>query len=163
MSESDKEFTITKVLNAPRDLVFQAWTEERHLARWWGPKGLSLSVAKLDVRPGGTFHYRMQTSEGHVMWGKFVYREIVAPERIVFVNSFSDAEGNIIPPPFEDPWPTEIVNTVTLTEENGRTTVTLRAVPIRATEEEVRVFVAGFESMTQGYGGTFEQLAEVVE
>ncbi len=104
----------------------------------------------------------MQSEDGHSTWGRFVYQELLAPERIVFVNSFSDAEGNVIPPPFEDPWPTEIVNTVTLTEANGRTMVTLRAAPVRATEEEVRVFLAGFDSMAEGYGGTFERLAEVL-
>ncbi|HZG77227.1 MAG TPA: SRPBCC domain-containing protein, partial [Paenibacillus sp.] len=61
------------------------------------------------------------------------------------------------------PWPAEIVNTVTFAEDEGRTTITLRAVPIRATEEEIRVFIAGFDSMAQGYGGTFERLAEVLE
>jgi len=70
MQQLDSEFTITRVYDAPRELVFQAWTEERHLARWWGPKGISISVAKLDARPGGAFHYRMQSADGHATWGE---------------------------------------------------------------------------------------------
>lgn len=161
MAENNgKEFVITRVLQAPRDLVFKLWTEAEHLERWWGPKGLSLSVAKLDARPGGIFHYIMKSPDGGEMWGKFVFREIDRPERISFVNSFSDAEGRVTPPPFDDPWPREILNTVTFAENNGVTTVTLRSMPVNATEEEVRVFQSGFDSMEEGYGGTFDKLAE---
>ncbi|WP_028612708.1 SRPBCC family protein [Paenibacillus harenae] len=162
-SGAEKEFVITRVLNAPRELVFKVWTEAEHMAHWWGPKGLTLSVVKLDLQPGGIFHYIMRTPDGDEMWGRFLYREIVAPERIVFVNSFSDAEANITRPPFDDPWPLEILNTVTLAEDNGKTTLTLKSSPINATAEEVQVFQAGFDSMEQGYGGTFDQLSEYLE
>lgn len=156
----NEEFEITRVLDAPRELVFKVWTEAKHLEHWWGPKGLSVSAAKLDLRPGGIFHYKMRDPDGNEMWGRFTFREIAAPERIVFVNSFSDAEGSITPPPFDDPWPSEILNTVTLSEHDGKTTLTLKSTPINATEEEVRVFQSGFDSMEQGYGGTFDQLAD---
>ncbi|NBD23713.1 SRPBCC domain-containing protein [Paenibacillus glycinis] len=157
---TETEFVITRVFDAPRELVFKVWTEAAHMERWWGPKGLALSVAKLEFRPGGMFHYIMRTPDGHEMWGRFVFREIAAPERIVFVNSFSDAEGGITAPPFEDPWPSEILNTVTLAEEaDGRTMLTLVSAPVNATDEEVRVFKEGFASMDEGYGGTFDQLA----
>lgn len=155
-----EEFVITRVLNAPRELVFKVWTEAEHMEHWWGPKGLSVKVFQLDLRPGGIFHYSMRAPDGHEMWGRFIFREIAAPERIVFVNSFSDVEGNITRPPFSDTWPQEILNTVILSEADGQTTLTLRSIPINATKEEVLVFQEGFESMEQGYGGTFDQLAE---
>ena len=72
-----------------------AWTEAEHLARWWGPKGFPISVVKLDLRSGGVFLYSMRFPEGHEMGGKFVYREIAEPGRLVFINSFSDAEGGV--------------------------------------------------------------------
>jgi uncharacterized protein YndB with AHSA1/START domain len=156
----NEEFVITRVLDAPRELVFKVWTEAEHMQHWWGPKGLSIIVVKLDVRPGGIFHYIMRDPDGNEMWGRFTYREIAAPERIVFVNSFSDAEGNITRPPFDEPWPMEILNTVTFSELDGKTTLTLRSIPVNATKEEVLVFQSGFESMEQGYGGTFDKLAE---
>ncbi|MDF2717061.1 MAG: activator of Hsp90 ATPase 1 family protein [Paenibacillus sp.] len=157
---TENEFVITRVLNAPRELVFKVWTEARHLEHWWGPKGLSVSASKMDLQPGGIFHYIMRAPDGNEMWGRFTYREIAAPERIVFVNSFSDSEGGITRPPFSETWPSEILNTVTLSEADGKTTITLRSIPINATKEEMLVFQSGFESMEQGYGGTFDQLAE---
>jgi uncharacterized protein YndB with AHSA1/START domain len=113
-AEAPKEFTITRVFDAPRELVFKAQTEAEHLSKWWGPKGYTMLVAKLELRPGGTFHYSMRSPEGHEMWGKFVYREIVAPERIVFVNSFSDESGATVRAPFAPDWPLEVLNMLTL-------------------------------------------------
>ena len=63
------EFTITRVFDAPRQLVWDAWTQAERLAEWWGPAGFKLKVAKLDLRPGGTFHYSMVAPNGHEMWG----------------------------------------------------------------------------------------------
>jgi uncharacterized protein YndB with AHSA1/START domain len=154
------QLVITRTFNAPRELVFEAWTKAEHLQQWWGPKGLTMSVSKLDFRSGGTFHFCLLSPEGDEMWAKFVLHEIVAPERIVFVNSFSDAEGNITRAPFSPVWPLEILNTVTLTEHEGSTTLTLKGEPINATSEELKAFADMHESMQQGFGGTFDQLAE---
>src|SRR4051794_25616045 len=154
------ELVITRVFDAPRELVFQAFAEAERLAQWWGPKGFTIHVSRLDFRPGGIFHYRMAAPDGQDMWGRFAYREIVPPERIVWVNSFSDEAGNLTRPPFSDPWPPEILNTVTLVEHDGKTTLTLRGGPINATEAERATFEAGFDSMRQGFGGTWDQLAE---
>src|SRR5579864_531181 len=90
-----KPFVLSRTFNAPRELMWKAWTERDHLMQWFGPKGFTMPVAKMDFRPGGMFHYCMQSPDGNRMWGKFVYREIVVPERIVLVNSFSDEAGGI--------------------------------------------------------------------
>jgi uncharacterized protein YndB with AHSA1/START domain len=153
-----KEFVITRVFDAPRSLVFKAQTAAEHLGKWWGPKGYDMLVAKLDLRPGGLFHYRMRSPEGHEMWGRFVYREIVAPERIVFVNSFADENGGIIRAPFAPDWPLEVLNVMTLTEEGGKTTLTLRGGPINASAAEISRFNSFHDSMRQGFGGTLDQL-----
>ena len=129
------------------------------MAQWWGPKGCAIAVSKLELRPGGTFLYNMKMPNGTAMWGKFVYREIVAPERLVFVNSFTDDTGKIIRSPFSATWPLEILNTLTLVEGGGKTTLDLRGGPINATEEERKTFEEFFGSMEQGFGGTFDQLA----
>jgi uncharacterized protein YndB with AHSA1/START domain len=162
-AEKTTEFVITRVFDAPRDLVWKAWTEPEHLAEWWGPKGCAVRVVKLDVRPGGMFHYAMQFKPGHDMWGRFVYREIAAPERLVYVSSFSDEKGGITRAPFSqlnDTWPLEVLNTLTLSERGGKTTISLRGAPISATEEERKMFASMFASMQQGFGGTFDKLAE---
>jgi uncharacterized protein YndB with AHSA1/START domain len=155
-----REFIVTRVFDAPRELVWKACTESERLAQWWGPKGFAISVRKLDLRPGGVFHYSMRTPDGREMWGKFVYREIVKPERIVFVNSFSDEKGGVTRNPWLADWPLEVLNTQTFAEHEGKTTLTLRGGPINASEAERKTFEAGFGSMQKGFAGTFDQLAE---
>lgn len=155
-----RELVITRVFNAPRKLVFKAFTEAERMAQWWGPKGSSIHVAKLDFRPGGMFHYSLESPDGNVMWARFIYREIMEPEKIVFVSSFSDEQGNITRAPFFDNWPLEILNKLTLTENGGKTTLTLKGGPINATEDERSRFESLFSSMQQGFSGTFDQLEE---
>ncbi len=154
------ELVITRTFDAPRDLVFKAFTEAKHLQHWWGPKGWSLDVLTLDLRAGGVFHYSQESADGHKMWGKFVYREVAKPERLVFVNSFSDEEGNTVRAPFSETWPMEILNTLTFTEHEGKTTLTMRGGPLSATEEENNTFAAMRQSVQQGFAGTFDQLAD---
>ena len=157
---ASREFSITRTFDAPRDLVWQAWSDTERLAQWWGPKGFAISIKQLEFRPDGIFHYRMDSSGGQVMWGRFIYREIVAPERLVYVNAFSDEAGKVTRAPFSGIWPLEMLTTVTLTEQGGRTTVALTVRAINATEEERATFEAGFESMRGGFGATLDQLAK---
>ncbi len=155
-----KPFVITRTFDAPRDRVWQAWTEREQLMQWFGPKGFKMTTANLDFRPGGTFHYCLRTPEGGQMWGKFVYRAIEAPTRIVLVNSFSDEKGGLARHPMSPTWPLEMLSTTTFTEENGRTKLTIEWSPLNPTDEESRTFDSSHEGMTQGWAGTFEQLAE---
>ena len=159
-ASSDLEFVITRVFDAPRALVWKAWTEPERMMRWWGPKGSTMLDCKMDLRPGGIFHYRMRYINGQDMWGKFVYREIVAPERLVFINSFSDAEGGLTRHPLSPTWPLEMVSTLTLSEHQGTTTLTMQWIPLSPTESERKTFEAGHQSMQQGWTGTLDQLAE---
>src|SRR2546423_1599106 len=122
---AEQEFVITRVFDAPRELVWKAWTERERLMQWFGPKGFAMSTAKLDFRPGGSLHYCLKSPDGKEMWGRFVYREIVAPERIVLVNSFSDEQGGLTRHPFSPTWPLEMLSTTTFTEQAGKTTMTL--------------------------------------
>lgn len=158
-----EDFVISRTFDAPRDLVWKVWTEPEHLAQWWGPKGGTVRVLKLDVRPGGVFHYALNHPAGSEMWARFVYREVVPHERLVYVSAFSDPEGGITRAPFasiRDTFPLEILNSLTFTESNGRTTLSLRGHPLNATEEERKTYLGMFGSMQQGFGGTFDVLAE---
>lgn len=155
-----REFVITRAFNAPRDLVWAAWTQGERLARWWGPKGSKVRVLKLEVRPGGMFHYSFEYQPGQPMWGRFIYREITPPERIAFVVSFTDAQGEIIRAPIKENWPLEVLNTVTFAEKNGQTMQTLRVKPINPTAAEYEAFLEMFDSLAQGYGGTLDQLGD---
>jgi predicted 3-demethylubiquinone-9 3-methyltransferase (glyoxalase superfamily)/uncharacterized protein YndB with AHSA1/START domain len=155
---SERHFKVQRTFDAPRDLVFKAWTEQDRLAKWWGPKGFTLQTSTLDPRPGGIFHYCMRSPEGMEMWGKFTYREVSAPKKLVFTNSFADAAGNPVQAPFSPNWPLEVYSTVTFTEDQGKTTVTFESYPINATELQQKTFEEGCESMEQGFAGTFDQL-----
>jgi len=155
-----QQLVITREVNAPREVVFKAFSSADALAKWWGPKGMDLDHVALDFRPGGKFHYCMKAN-GFEMWGIFHYREIVAPERIVFVSSFADKDGNIIRAPFfEGKWPLEVLNVLTLTEKGDKTLITIAGGPINASIAELRQFESNHESMQGGFAGTFDKLDE---
>jgi uncharacterized protein YndB with AHSA1/START domain len=157
---TEDAFTLTRVFHAPRDVVWQAWTDPERLKHWWGPKGFRWVQATLDLRPGGLFHYCLRSADGREMWGKFRYHEILAPERLVFVVSFSDEQGGTARHPLSATWPLEVMNTLTLSELRGRTTLTLMGIPHNASEEERHTFRKGHLSMQQGFKGTLDQLEE---
>jgi uncharacterized protein YndB with AHSA1/START domain len=154
------ELILARTFEAPRECVWRAWTEPERLARWWGPKGASLTVHRLELRPGGQLHYSMRMPQGNELYGLFGYREITAPERLVFVNSFADEKGQPQRNPWTPVWPLFVLNQLTLVECDGRTTLVLRGAPFEATDAEREAFSAARKSMDQGFGGTFEQLAE---
>jgi len=154
-----QEFVISRVFDAPRDLVWKAFTEPQRLNEWWGPKGATVIKSKMDLRPGGSYHYAMRTSDGNTMWGKFVYREITPPSRMAFVNSFSDEAGGVTHHPMAPTWPLEMLSVFSFEEEGGKTRFTVRWTPLNAGEEERATFAAGHASMQQGWGGTLDKLA----
>lgn len=153
-------FVIKREFNAPRDLVWQAWTGREQMMRWFGPKGCTIPVATMDFRVGGEFHYCMRMPDGNEMWGKWIFREIVAPEKILLANSFSDKDGNLTRPPFPGTWALQMLTETTFTEQDGKTTITLKWFPLDATAEEIKHFNAMRGSFTQGWKGTFDQLEE---
>jgi uncharacterized protein YndB with AHSA1/START domain len=105
------------------------------------------------------FHYQLRSPNGQEMWGRFVYREIVKPERMVYVASFSDAKCGITRHFLSPEWPAEMLNTAIFTEQGGKTELTLHSVAINATAHERKIFEDGFKSMEGGYTGTLDQLA----
>jgi len=123
-----------------------------------GPKGFTARIANVDLRPGGLFHYFLESPEGYEMWGKWVFREINPPERIVCISSFSDERGGTSRHPLHKQWPLEMLSTMTLTEQDGKTTVTVRWAAVSPTDMERETFETGFDSMEEGFTGTFDQL-----
>jgi uncharacterized protein YndB with AHSA1/START domain len=160
MSTPISPFRISRTFEAPRATVWNAWTERECLLEWFGPKGFKMTSATLDLRPGGFFHYCLSSPEGKEMWGKFVYREIKPPERIVLVNSFSNEAGDVTRHPFSPTWPLEMLSTTTFADEGGKTKITLEWVPLNPSEEERKTFDTSHDGMTQGWTGTMDQLAE---
>lgn len=153
-----EEFVIGRVFDAPRELVFDVWTQEKHLKEWFGPEGCAIVDTKLDLRPGGFFHYGMSFMNGQVMYGKWIFKEILRPEKIVLISQFSDAKGRLTRHPGNPDWPQETLSTTTFEEQGGKTLLTLHWTPYQASEVERNTFLANAASMEQGWGGTFRQL-----
>ena len=160
-AENDKAvFVITRQFTLPLAAVWQAWSDADQLQHWWGPKGCSIDVLRFEFRPGGFFHYAMKHEGAPTMWGRFNYREIAPRERLVWLNSFANERCGIARAPFSEACPLEIQNTVTFVERDGVTTVTLRAEPFGELDAERQYFEELQPSLEQGYGGTFDQLAD---
>lgn len=154
-------FTLSRDYNAARPLLFSCFADAERLAKWWGPKGVAIVKPKLDFRAGGLFHYGMEwVKDGPIMWGRFVYREIVPPERIVLISSFSDEGGGLTRAPFFDgKWPLEMLTVFTFEElDPQRSRFTLTWTPENATEEERAVFATNFASAGDGWKGSLEKL-----
>lgn len=157
---ADEPFVIARTLQAPRDLVFDVWTTPERLIHWWGPKGFTVKSAKVDLRPGGLFHYCLKSPDGVEMWGRFLFREIVRPERLEFISSFSDNRAGITRHPMAPNWPLEMLNVVTFEEQGSQTMMTMKISAYNASAAERAVFKAGHTSMNQGWGGTLDQLTD---
>lgn len=158
MPPLDEQFIYTREFDAPRDVVFAAYTERDRLEKWWGPKGLTMLRCTIDLRPGGVFHYGMRAPDGQQMWGKWTFREIVRPELLEFIVSFSDEQCGVTRHPMSAEWPLQVLSTTRFEDLGGRTRVTMTGVPIGATEAERRAFAEAKGSMEKGYNGTAEQL-----
>ncbi len=153
------DFVLSRVFDAPRELVWKAFTEPERMKQWWGPKGFTVIASKMDLRPGGTYHYGLKAPDGTPMWGKFVFREIVPLTRMVFISSFSDEAGGTTHHPMAPTWPREMLSIFTFEDiAGGKTRFTVRWSPHNATEEERKTFDAGQASMQQGWSGTLDQL-----
>ncbi|HEX9222992.1 MAG TPA: SRPBCC domain-containing protein, partial [Candidatus Acidoferrales bacterium] len=126
MANEEQELVLTRVFDAPRELVFKVWTDPKHVAQWWGPHGFTNPVCELDLRPGGAIRIHMRGPDGTVYPMTGVYQEVVPPERLVFTSAALDANGN---PMFE------VLTTVTFAEESGKTKQILRAHVIKRTAQ----------------------------
>jgi uncharacterized protein YndB with AHSA1/START domain len=154
------EFRITRDFDAGKDLMFRAWTDQDLLRHWWGPKNFRWVGGKLNLYPGGVFHYCMQAPDGADMWGLFVYLDISKPDRLIFLNSFSDEEGHPVKHPLMPDWPLQILNTLTFSEHRGKTTLTMCGTPLSATSVECRAFEAGRDLLRLGFNATWERLGQ---
>jgi uncharacterized protein YndB with AHSA1/START domain len=154
-----REFIISRSYDAPRDAVWQAWTEADRLAKWFSPKGTTTRIAKFDLKPGGMCHYAMKGAEGPEMWGKSVYREIKQPDKLVSVISFSDENAGITTHPMSPTWPREMLTTVEFAEKGkDKTDLTIRWLPVNPTAEETKTFDESHDDMKIGWTGTLDQL-----
>ena len=144
---SDREILVTRVVDAPRRLVFAAHTDPKHVPHWMlGPGGWTMPVCEIDLRPGGAWHFVWRSADGTEMEMRGVYQEVVPPERVVSTESWG---GD---------WP-ETLNTLILSEENGKTTITQLT---RYQSKEARD-AAMKTGMLDGMSQTYDRLTEYLQ
>jgi uncharacterized protein YndB with AHSA1/START domain len=143
---AEREITLTRLFDAPRALVFAAWTDAKHLAQWWGPKGFTNPVCEIDARVGGAIRIHMRSPDGAVYPMQGEIREIVAPERLAFTNIAVDEAGNHI---------IEGFTTVTFAEQGGKTKLTVHTRGAAV----VKIAVAYLQGMEQGWSQSLDKLA----
>jgi uncharacterized protein YndB with AHSA1/START domain len=146
---AERELTITRVFDAPRALVFKAWTDTEHLAQWWGPAGFTNPVCEFDARVGGALRIHMRSPDGTVYPMTGVIREIVTPERLVFTSIALGAAGEHL---------LECLTTVTFADEGGKTRLTLQTRAVAVTADAVG-YLQGMET---GWTQSIDRLEALV-
>ncbi|HOI12726.1 MAG TPA: SRPBCC domain-containing protein [Methanoculleus sp.] len=158
LTEGKGRLFIQRIFAASREPVWKAWTDPELIGRWWGPKGFTAPFIRVDLREGGRYLFNMRSPEGQDFWSTGEYREIVPVERLVFTDSFSDAEGNVVPAStygMSEDWPRELLVTVTFEEHGGGTKMTLREAGIPAGDS--------LDAAEAGWNESFDKLAEVLK
>jgi uncharacterized protein YndB with AHSA1/START domain len=160
----DAGLNFSRVIDAPRELVFDVWTDEKHFAQWFGPREVAIPFCRIDPRPGGTLQFCHRLRDGMEVWVKGNYREVVAPERLVFALRFVDAGGRPAAHPMFPDWPldTVILTTVAFADLDGKTQLTVRQVlepPTAAAKDTIK---GEREAARTGWAETLERLDEYV-
>lgn len=155
--QSVDAITIAREFDAPRELVFEVFTKAEHLSQWFAPKRFSVSHCTIDLRRGGIFHFCMRSPEGAEFWGRGVFQDIVVPEFITYIDTFSDRDGNVVSPKaygLSDSHPTETLVRIVFEARGHRTLVTLtHGLPEVARERN---------DAQQGWIEMFDRAADVV-
>jgi uncharacterized protein YndB with AHSA1/START domain len=143
LSPTERELVITRLVNAPRELVFKAWTNPRLAIKWWEPRDYPATHMDMDARPGGTWRHCLTSTEtGQGLWQHGVFREVVAPERLVFTFVWEEEGERGI----------ETLVTITFANEGGKTRLTLRQKPFQSVEER--------DSHGYGWNSSVDRLEE---
>ncbi|HLD93422.1 MAG TPA: SRPBCC domain-containing protein [Anaerolineales bacterium] len=155
MATEVKTITITRIFDAPPELVWKAWTEPERVMEWWGPKGYSSPTCKIDLRIGGKYLFSMQADDGKIIWSSGTFQKIDPPKELVFTDNFADADGNVVPGGhygFEEEFPEGRI-TVRFEDMGGKTKITLTHENMPATQSD---------GATVGWSQSLDKLAEAL-
>lgn len=158
---SDREcFVINRTFDAPAEVLFEMWTDPKHLGEWLPPPGFTVEFLRTEIREGGTSFYRMSNDAGVTMYGTSTYLEIEKPSRLVYLQRFADENEKVSRHPFAPTWPATLKTVVDFVPEGpSETRITLTSEahgPV--TREELDVFLAGRTGMTGGWTSSFDKL-----
>ena len=157
------EYKLERIFEAPRELVWRAWTDPELLHRWYGP-GIETIIHNFDLKPGGSWLNEMKWG-GKSDFSKMVFQEVTPPSMLVWHHSSADSDWNIITSPMMADWPRVLLTTVTFEDVGDKTNVRLTQVPVDAIDAEIACFAAAMAGMDKGWGGGYaimdEMLAEL--
>lgn len=158
-----KVFTTSREYQFPVSTVFDFFSNEELFAQFWGSPGIPMKVAEANIIPGGLFHYYSELPDGGKMYGILKYGDIVYDESIEIISGFSDENQAWLRHPMAANWPLETKTIISFAETENGCTVTFAGHPINANAEEIALFESAFDGLTQGFGGTFNQLQAALE
>lgn len=153
-------YVLERVFDAPRELVWQAWTDADLLARWYGPR-VETIVHSLEVKPGGLWLNEMKWG-GNSNYQRTEFTEVIPPERLVMLQSNSDADWNIASNPQMPDWPRVLLTTVTFQDDGKRTKMRLTWAPHEASDKEIACFAAAIDGLDKGWAAGMELLAQLL-
>lgn len=156
------EYVLTREFDAPRELVWRAWTDPELLNHWYGP-GAETVIHEFDLKPGGQWLNEMRWGEMS-MFQKVVFQEVTPPERLVWHHfSNTDADWNDAPNPRMPDWPRLLLTTVSLEESDGKTVVHLSQIPMEASDAELACFAEAMSNMDGGWGSGYAIIDEILK
>lgn len=155
------EYVLDREFDAPRDLVWKAWTDPELVSRWYGPN-IETVIHAFDLEAGGAWLNEMKMG-GNSMFSKMVFQEVVAPEKMVWHHhSCTDGDWNDIENPMMPDWPRLLHTTVTFTENGDKSSVRLSQVPMEASDEEIACFAQAMSNMDGGWGSGYQIIDEIL-
>lgn len=160
MSEKT-EYVLERTFDAPREMVWRAWTDPELLSRWYGP-GIETIIHDFDLQPGGAWLNEMRWGE-NADFSKMVFQEVTQAEKLVWHHSSTDADWNIISSPMMADWPRVLLTTVTFEDLGDKTNVRLSQIPMDATDAEIACFAAMMDGMSKGWGGGYKIIDEILQ
>jgi uncharacterized protein YndB with AHSA1/START domain len=155
---NNQPFVLERTFNAPRDLIWAAFSQAEHLGHWMSPKGMTPGRCTIEFREGGIYHYEIVPPQGESFWGRWIFREIVDQELIANHVSFSDEGCGITRHPMAPEWPLETYSRVSFSDIEGGTLIRLEWSALGSDVVALQKFEEGKPSMTQGWGGTMDCL-----
>lgn len=159
MADALNLFVVERTFPVSQQRLFEVCSKVEHLRNWMSPAGMKVVKAEQDFKPGGTYHYGLATPDGHEMWGKITYREITPFSRLVYMQSFSDKDGNIISHPMSPSWPKQMVTQFDfLSESPQQTKLKISWVYAGVDDAEAATFHAAHAGMSGGWKGSLDQL-----
>jgi len=154
------EYKLDRIFNAPRELVWHAWTDPKLLHRWYGP-GAETIIHQFDLKPGGSWLNEMKWG-GNSNFQKVVFQDVTQPEKLVWHHySSTDAEWNVAANPMMEDWPHLLLTTVIFEGMGDKTNVRLSQVPLEATDAEIACFTAAMAGMDSGWGSGYTIMDEM--